>query len=121
VCLNAIELPWVKVKNYVRDANTEGNLTLKRLKELTEDAFKTVMKQDSMRYCSRVCKLELQYWEEDRIVSDVTDETAILLGDETDNSSSENDTSEDKSESDDDNDSDLAQPLPTESSGHHMT
>jgi hypothetical protein len=54
-------------------------------------------------------------------VSDVFDEIVISLGDETDSSSSESDTSEDKSESDDGNDSDLAQPLPSESSGHRVT
>jgi hypothetical protein len=108
--LNATELAWAKVKNYVRDANTEGNLTLERLKELTEDAFKTVTKQDWMGYCSYVYRLELQYWEKDGVVSDVIDKIVILLGDETDSSSSESHTSEDKSESDDGNDSDLAQP-----------
>jgi hypothetical protein len=119
--LNAIELAWAKVKNYVRDANTEGNLTLKKLKELTEDAFKTVTIQYWIGYCSHVRKLELQYWEKDEIVSDVIDEIVIWLGDETDSSSSENDTNEDKSETDDGNDSDLAQPLPTDTSGHCVT
>jgi hypothetical protein len=96
-------------------------LTQKKLKELTEDAFKTATKQDWMGYCSHVRRLELQYWEKDGIVSHVIDKIVISLGDKTDSSSSENDTSEDKSESDDDNDSDLAQPLPSESSGHRVT
>jgi hypothetical protein len=104
--LNALELAWAKVKYHVGDANTEGNLTLKRLKKLTENAFKTVTKQDWMGYCSHVRKLELQYWEKDGIVSNVIDKIVISLGDETDSSSSENDTNEDKSESDDGNDSD---------------
>jgi hypothetical protein len=119
--LNAIELAWAKVKNHVRDANTEGNVTLKKLKELTEDAFKTVTKQDWVGYCSHVRKLKLQHWEKDGIVSVVIDEIVISLGDETDSSLSESDTSEDRSESDDGNDSDLAQPLPSEPSGHPVT
>jgi hypothetical protein len=119
--ITAIQLAWAKVKNYVRNATTEGNLTLKRLKELTEDAFKTVTKQDWIGYCGHVHKLELQYWEKDGIVSDVIDEIVISLGDETDSSSSESDTSEAKPESDDGNDSDLTQPLPSEPSGHRVT
>jgi hypothetical protein len=74
-----------------------------------------------MGYRSHVRKLELQYWEKDGIVSDVIDEIVILLGDETDSSSSESDTSEYKSESDDGNDSDLAQPPHSEPSGHDVT
>jgi hypothetical protein len=105
--LNAIEFACAKVKIYVRDTNTEGNMTLKRLRGLSEDAFKTVTKQDWIGYCSHVRKMELQYWDKDGIVSNVNAEI-ILLGDETDSSSSESDTSEDKSESDDGNDNDLA-------------
>jgi hypothetical protein len=61
-----------------------------------------------MGYCIHICKLELQYWEEDGMVSNVTDEIIISLADETDNTSTESNISEDKS-----NDSVLAQPLPT--------
>jgi hypothetical protein len=35
-----------------------------------------------MAYCSHVQKWVLQYWEEDEIVSDVTDEIVVSLGDE---------------------------------------
>jgi hypothetical protein len=67
-----------------------------------------------------VRKLELQYWEHDGMLSIVIDEIVSSLGDETDSSSSERDTSEDKSKSDDGSDSDLAQLLPTELFGHRM-
>jgi hypothetical protein len=68
--LNATELAWTKMKNYIRNANTQGNLTLKRLKELTEDTYKTVTK-DLMGYCSHVRKLEPQYWQQGGTVSHV--------------------------------------------------
>jgi hypothetical protein len=71
--------------------------------------------QDWMGYCSHVRKPELQYWEKYGIVSDVIDEIVILLGDETDSSSSVSDTSDG---SDDGND--LAQLLLTEPSRHHV-
>jgi hypothetical protein len=36
VCdLNYVELPSTKVKYYIKNANKEGNVTLKRLKVLT--------------------------------------------------------------------------------------
>ncbi|XP_039285343.1 uncharacterized protein LOC120351576 [Nilaparvata lugens] len=112
--LNAIEYAWASVKNYVRSKNCDGNLCLKRLMELAEEAVSTLTGADWTKYCEKVVENEKMYWQNDGIISDVIDNITISLGDNEDESSSSSDNDEeDDSGSDDEEDSDdYARPLP---------
>jgi transposase len=44
--LSPIELAWYKVKNYVRENNVTGDLSLKRLLDLTTEGIETVTAKD---------------------------------------------------------------------------
>jgi transposase len=44
--LNPIELAWRQSKDYVRSHNTAGDISLRRLQELVQEAIKGVTKED---------------------------------------------------------------------------
>jgi len=104
--LSPIELAWAKVKRYVRDRNTQGDLSLRRLRELTTEGIQSVTAEDWEGYCRHVQKLEDEYWERDGIVADVIDEFIINVQD----NSSDDESSSDSSSSME-SDLELAQPL----------
>jgi hypothetical protein len=52
--LSPIELAWSKVKNYVRENNVTGDLSLKRLLDLTAEGIATVTAKDWEGYCQHV-------------------------------------------------------------------
>jgi hypothetical protein len=60
--LSPIKLAWCKVKNYVRENNVTGDLSLKRLLDLTTERIATVTAKDWEGYCQHVEQLEQQYW-----------------------------------------------------------
>jgi hypothetical protein len=64
--LSPIEPAWSKVRNYVRENNVTGDLSLKRLLDLTTE----VTAEDWEGYCQH---LEQQYWGRDGDVADVID------------------------------------------------
>ncbi|KDR11513.1 hypothetical protein L798_14581 [Zootermopsis nevadensis] len=75
--LSPIELAWSKVRKYVRENNVTGDLSLKRLLDLTTEGIETVTAKDWEGYCQYVEKLEQQYWERDGVVADVIDSKII--------------------------------------------
>jgi hypothetical protein len=88
-----------------------GDLSLKRLLDLTTEAIAAVTVKDWEGYCQHVEQLEQQYWEQDGVVADVIDTIIIANPNESsydEEMSSEDDESE---EATDLSDSDLAQPL----------
>lgn len=109
--LNPIELVWAQVKNYVRERNCDGILSLNRLQELTEEAIASVTPNDWNIYCNKIEMIENEYWKNDGIVSDVTDRFIISIGGDGSNSDSDSEFSASDDCSDSDADSDLAQPL----------
>ena len=92
--LNPIELAWAKVKHFVREHNCDGNLSLKRLEELAEEAINNVTAKDWENYCKRVQEIEDKYWEDDGKVSDDIDKIIINLGTESVSSDSDTDSEE---------------------------
>jgi hypothetical protein len=102
---------WSKIKNYVRENNVTGDLSLKRLLDLTTEGIATVTAKDCEGYCQHV-ELEQQYWERDGVVADVID--TIIIANPNESSDDEETSSEDDDESEeatDLSDSDLARPL----------
>jgi hypothetical protein len=54
-----------------------GDLSLKRLLDLTTEGTATVTAKDWEGYCQHVEQLEQQYWERDGVVADVIDTIII--------------------------------------------
>ncbi|CAH2099013.1 unnamed protein product [Euphydryas editha] len=99
--LNPIELAWAKVKRLVREHNTTSDLSLTRLKEITEKTIKQVTKEDWCGYDKHVLALEENYWKSDGLMEDVVDSFIIEVGEESDDSTS-NSSSTDYSDCDSD-------------------
>ncbi|PSN41320.1 hypothetical protein C0J52_20240 [Blattella germanica] len=83
--------------------NTEGNLSLQSLKELTEKAIDVVSEEDWIGFCKKVEEEEEnRYWENDGIVSNVIDSIIVNLG--SNSESDYSDSGEESSSSDSAND-----------------
>lgn len=108
--LNAIEFAWAQVKNYVRDRNCDGNLSLSRLTQLAEEAEKSVTVNDWVDYCRKVVETERKYWTNDGIVSDAIDNFIISFGEDSENDSDASDSEKTITDYGSDSD-DLAQPI----------
>lgn len=103
--LNPIELAWAKVKRIVREQNITGDLSLKKLEEVTTNAMIAVQRSDWEGFIKHTVGVENNYWEKDGLIEDVIDSFIIELG-----SIESSDEDEDiRSQSSDD--SDLAEPL----------
>lgn len=96
---NPIELAWAKVKRIIRDSNIQSDLSLKNLKEKTEQAFAKVSQEDWKGFCEHVKNIENGYWEKDGVMETEIDKFIIAV------------TASDSSSSDSESDSDLAQCL----------
>jgi hypothetical protein len=64
-----------------------GDLSLKRLLDLTTEEIATVTAKDWEGYCQHVEQLEQQYWELDGVVADVID--TIIIANPNDSSDDE--------------------------------
>jgi hypothetical protein len=110
--LSPIELAWSKVKNYVCENNVTGDLSLKRLLDLTTEGIATVTAKDWKGYCQHVKQLEQHDWEPHGVVADVID--TIIIDNPNESSDDEEPSSEDEDKSEkatDLSNSDLARPL----------
>ncbi|KDR20723.1 hypothetical protein L798_04675 [Zootermopsis nevadensis] len=108
--LSSIEVAWSKVKTYVCENNVTGDLSLKRLLDLTTEGIATVTAKDWERYCQHV-ELEQQYWEWEGVVADMID--SIIISNPNDSSENEETFCEDveSEEATDFSDYELARPL----------
>lgn len=96
--LNPIEFAWAKIKYYIREHNTSGDMSLTRLQELSADAVNAVTANDWTGFTKKVIQKEDYYWNRDFVVEEAIDSVVVNIA--SDNSDSENDFDE---ESDDDN------------------
>lgn len=94
--LNAIELAWAKVKRLVRETNITADLSLTKLREVTENAMASVTTQDWEGYDLHVQSIEKQYWEKDALLEETVDRIIINLG--TSISDSEEDSDEENAD-----------------------
>lgn len=79
--LNPIELAWAKVKRIVRHHNVSSDLSLKRLKEVTELAISQVTEEDWRGFDDHVIILEENYWQRDGLIEDTIDRFVIEISD----------------------------------------
>ncbi|XP_047035473.1 uncharacterized protein LOC124641450 [Helicoverpa zea] len=79
--LNPIELAWAKVKRIVRHHNVTSDLSLKRLKEVTELAISQVTEEDWRGFDDHVIILEENYWQRDGLIEDTIDRFVIEISD----------------------------------------
>ena len=63
--LNLIELAWADVKRYVMECNLTGDLSFKKIKEVTESAMKSITWSD----CKHVKKLERELWQKEEVIN----------------------------------------------------
>ncbi|CAH2097973.1 unnamed protein product [Euphydryas editha] len=85
--LNSIELAWAKVKRDVREHNVNSDLSLKRLKEVTEMAINQVTEEDWSGYDDHVISLEEHYWQKDVSIENAIDKFIIEVSDGEDSDS----------------------------------
>ncbi|XP_026330034.1 uncharacterized protein LOC113237640 [Hyposmocoma kahamanoa] len=88
--LNPIELAWAKLKSIVRQHNVNSDLSLKRLKEVTELALGQISEEDWRGFDDHVIILEENYWLRDALIEDTIDQFVIEVS-EGDNSDSDSD------------------------------
>lgn len=93
--LSPIELAWAQMKRYIRDRNTAGDLSMKRLQELTHEAIASVTHSYWKSFNDHVIKLEQEFWTNDGVQEQAIDRMVISLGADLDCSSSEEDASSD--------------------------
>lgn len=77
--LNAIELAWAKLKNFVRSKNVGGDINMTRLREIVLEGLNQITTEDWMGYCSHVQKIEEEHWERDGIVENALESIIIDL------------------------------------------
>ncbi|KAJ4442360.1 hypothetical protein ANN_03946 [Periplaneta americana] len=106
--LSPIELAWAKIKRLIREKNVAREMSMVVLRDITMNAFSSVMGSDWSGYCNHVQKLETQYWEKDGLLENTIDEFTIALGGAKSDTSDSSDSQSDE-ESDD---TELARPLP---------
>ncbi|XP_050674221.1 uncharacterized protein LOC126971829 [Leptidea sinapis] len=94
--LNPIELAWAKVKRIVKNHNVTSNLSLSRLKEVTELALTQVTEEDWCAFNDHIIILEENYWQRDGLLEDTIDLFVTKVSD-----CEDSDTKSNMSESDD--------------------
>ncbi|PSN30179.1 hypothetical protein C0J52_27589 [Blattella germanica] len=77
--LNAIELAWAKLKNFVRSKNVGGDINMTRLRKIVLEGLNQITTEDWMGYCSHVQKIEEEHWERDGIVENALESIIIDL------------------------------------------
>lgn len=93
--LNPIELAWAQIKRYLRERNTTGDMSMKRLEQLTREAIESVSPSDWKGFIHHTVRLEEEFWKNDGIQEEAIDRIVISLGadfddsDDDDGSSSE--------------------------------
>lgn len=70
----------VGLKLYVREHNVTGDLSLKKLQEVTESAIQSITPTDWDGYVTHVKKLEEDFWKKDGLLEDVVDNFVISVG-----------------------------------------
>ncbi|KAF6216686.1 hypothetical protein GE061_001032 [Apolygus lucorum] len=94
--LNPIELAWAQMKRHSRERNTTGDMSMKRLQELTMEAMSSVTPSDWRGFVEHTIRLEEEYWTRDGIQEEAIDRIVISVGvDFEDSSSEDSDLSED--------------------------
>lgn len=99
--LNPIELGWAQIKKYIRERNTTGELSLKRLLELTKEAVNAVSRSHWAGFLKHTQTVEEEYWTKDGIMEDAVDSLIIPLGDLDDSDSSCGDSIDDEDDEED--------------------
>lgn len=105
--LNPIELAWAKIKKYICEHNTAGEISLQALQTLTTEAVNNVTRDDWTGYVKHVIDTEDYYWKKDYIMETAMDQFVINTGD----SSSDEECMSYGSDVDTDDGSPLAVPL----------
>ncbi|XP_043201307.1 uncharacterized protein LOC122370105 [Amphibalanus amphitrite] len=82
--LNPIELIWAQVKGYVRKHNKSGRM--EEVRKLVEAAVEEVTPVMWEKCCDHVCKLEQEFWTNDRLMDDIGPFTIDLRSDSSDSS-----------------------------------
>ncbi|CAH2089450.1 unnamed protein product [Euphydryas editha] len=71
--LNPIELAWAKIKRIVRGHHINSDLSLIKLREVTELAISQVTEEDWRGFDDHVIVLEEHYWQRDGLIEDAVD------------------------------------------------
>jgi len=82
--LNAIELAWAGLKNYVRDNNV--NFSLKDVRHLAHQWMLSLSKVTAMGYINETQKIENMFKKSDRFIEEIEEQ---LIDEEEDTDSSE--------------------------------
>lgn len=93
--LNPIELAWARIKYLIRSSNTTGELSITRLKDVTNEAIASVTGDEWKKFCQHVIGIEDMYWETDRLIEEIE---PIIIN-VSPNDSDTDDTDDDYSES----------------------
>ncbi|KAJ8910153.1 hypothetical protein NQ315_007482 [Exocentrus adspersus] len=100
--LNPIELAWAQTKQFVRELNPTGELTIANMISLTQQALASISSKHWQSFVNHVIKIENKFWETDARLEDCVDQFVINVGDaESDDSSDNSDCSFDSHSSTD--------------------
>lgn len=91
-------MAWAKMKYFIREHNTTGDMSLTRLKKLTEEAIQVVSASDWEGFIKKVVEKEQFYWNRDIVVEEAIDSIIINMGNEHSDSDSELESTDNESD-----------------------
>ena len=95
--LNAIELIWAQVKQYVSNHNT--GMKVKGVLELTKEAIQQVTREKWQKVVDHTIKVEEAHWKRDGLTEEI-DPVVVHLGSEDESSDSEEESEENERDTD---------------------